>query len=725
MTTTAQARTFPTWNAMSSSTPNLREGDPEAKREEIRRYFHETFDLYERLFQPLKGQEAFLRRADALRHPLIFYWGHTAVFFVNKLVLGGFLPERIDPALEVMCAIGVDEMSWDDLNEKHYDWPDHRDVKAYRDKVRAKVDELIRTTPIHLPVTWDSLFWVILMGIEHERIHVETSSVLIRQLPLELLENEHPDWPVCQQDNPIVSNEFLPVKGGAITLGKALDHPLYGWDNEYGSLTETTSDFEASRYLVSNGEYREFVEAGGYSQQEHWTEEGWKWATYDGRGMPRFWRKADDGSHRLRLMLKEIPMPWSWPVEVNQLEAKAFCNWKAKKTGKPVRLPTEAEWYQLLDASGTPDVHDWPDGIAPGNLNLAYYASSVPVDTFAFGGGFHDVLGNVWQHTETPIAGFPGFKVHPLYDDFSTPTFDNRHNMIKGGSWASTGNEATRHSRYAFRRHFYQHAGFRYIASPDAVEIRDDRYETDPDVVPFCELHYGRPKGVIPVGEDYPRQLAEEVLKHVQAAGGATGRALELGCAVGRTTFELAKVFDHVTGLDFTARKIRIGVEMVDKGYTQWQIASEGDIVDFEQAALKDLGFGDAVRGKVEFLQADPANVKSLFKGYDLIVINGVLEESYNPAAFLETVHERLNDGGLLAIACSNHWTEARTKRENWLGGFKDKTGENCSTLQGLKRILGGRFDLLEASMALPRSLRSDARVYDFRLMQGSIWRKR
>jgi formylglycine-generating enzyme required for sulfatase activity len=57
-------------------------------------------------------------------------------------------------------------------------------------------------------------------------------------------------------------------------------------------------------------------------------------------------------------------------------------------------------------------------------------------------GEFCDVIGNVWQWTRTPIMPFKGFEVHPLYDDFSVPTFDGRHNLIKGGSWIATGNEA-------------------------------------------------------------------------------------------------------------------------------------------------------------------------------------------------------------------------------------------------------------------------------------------
>ena len=72
----------------------------------------------------------------------------------------------------------------------------------------------------------------------------------------------------------------------------------------------------------------------------------------------------------------------------------------------------------------------------------------------------------MWQWTETPIDEFDGFRVHPVYDDFSVPTFDTRHNIIKGGSWISCGNEATFHARYAFRRHFFQHAGFRCGAVP-------------------------------------------------------------------------------------------------------------------------------------------------------------------------------------------------------------------------------------------------------------------
>jgi hypothetical protein len=107
---------------------SLRSAD--AKRREIRVYFHATFDRYERLFEVLSGDEAYYRKPISLRHPLIFYFGHTATFFINKLVLAGLVTERLNPKFESMFAVGVDEMSWDDLNDSHYDWPAVAEVRG-------------------------------------------------------------------------------------------------------------------------------------------------------------------------------------------------------------------------------------------------------------------------------------------------------------------------------------------------------------------------------------------------------------------------------------------------------------------------------------------------------------------------------------------------------------------------------------------------------------------
>lgn len=690
----------------------LNQGDPETKREEIRDYFHKTYSIDEQLYETLSDDDAFYLRPEPLRHPLIFYLGHTASFYINKLIIAKIITERINPRFESMFAIGVDEMSWDDLNEANYDWPSVAAVKEYRDKVRTLVDGVISRLPLQMPIDWDNPFWAIMMGIEHQRIHLETSSVIIRRMPIERV-RQLPLWDICDESGTAPQNELLPVAGGKVELGKSREHPLYGWDNEFGVHRFGVEDFQASKYLVSNREYLEFVEADGYRMQDWWTEEGWRWVSFSKAEQPLFWIK-DGKSYRFRTMTQEIEMPWDWPVEVNYLEAKAFCNWQAKQTGKPFRLPTEDEWSLLRDSLELPDQPYWDK--APGNINLEYWASSCPVNRFKQG-DFCDVVGNVWQWTETPITGFDGFEVHPYYDDFSTPTFDTQHNLIKGGSWISTGNEATRDSRYAFRRHFFQHAGFRYVVSKQPVEQPEAMYETDEAVAQYCDAHFGPDK--FGVG-NFPQRLVEICVAALQDK--PKRRALDLGCAVGRGSFELAKHFDFVSGIDFSARFIRIAYQLQEKGLIHYQLVEEGEIVTYHEKRLADFGLAEAA-AKIEFFQGDAHNLKPQFCDYDLILAGNLLDRLYEPERFLTTIHERLQIGGLLAIASPYTWLEDYTKPHHWIGGIR-RAGEPYTTLEGLHDLLEDRFKRIAAPQDIEFVIRETARKYQHTVSQLTLWER-
>lgn len=687
-------------------TLNLKEPDPAILRERVRHYFHQTYTIDERLYEQLASDDTFYLRADPLRHPLVFYLGHTAVFFVNKLNIGKVINQRINPSFESTFAVGVDEMSWDDLNESHYDWPPIPEVRAYRNEVRAMVDTLISTLPLdENGITWDSPWWAIVMGIEHERIHLETSSVLIRQLPLEKL-RQLDFWAPCELNGPAPENELLPVESGMVVLGKDDADPLYGWDNEYGRAEYEVSDFLASRYLVSNAEFLEFVEAGGYQEKRWWTDEGWSWNCYKKALHPQFWIREEQG-WKLRLVASEIPMPWSWPVEVNYLEAKAFCNWKSELSGKPVRLPLEEEWHRLRDLCLDTDQPLWDK--APGNINLEYYNSSCPVDIYE-NKSFYDVIGNVWQWTETPIYAFPGFKIHPIYDDFSVPTFDGRHNLIKGGSWISTGNEALRNSRYAFRRHFMQHAGFRYIQSDAVVVEHGDFYENDPEIIKWCDAGWGEP----PLGDKHYSLRIIDGLRGLEFTGGS---ALHVGCKTGRGTFELARHFDSVVGLDFTARLIRMATEMKERGYIRYLRNDEGQNQSYIESSLKSFGFEEEA-SRVGFWQADPSNLIAKFSGYDLILAENVLAEAINPSRFLAEICDRLVQGGILAVA--DHYERSNSLA---VGGYR-KDGEPFSHLEGLSQALEGCMELIKGPIEIWQPLRSSERVYEYRKLQLTIWRK-
>ena len=414
----------------------------------------------------LAKDEAYYIKHEPLRHPPIFYYGHTACFFINKLLLAKTLDSGINSTFEDMFAVGVDEMSWDDLDENNYDWPSITEVQNYRDQVRDIVDDIIMKLPMDNPINWESPWWPILMGIEHENIHIETSSAIFRQVPLDMIKQGPERWPLCKIDNDPPNNELLDVAATTIVTNKDRQNGrVYGWDNEYGFKYDEVPAFRASKYLVSNAEYLDFVEDGGYLDRRWWSEEGWTWVQYAKAQHPKYWIQAPDNTWQQRQLTEVTPLPWSWPVITNQLEAKAFCNWKSSQLRKPIRLLSEEEWKVIrgLGENGLVDQSDWD--IGPGNINLEHYASECPIDMFEWGStGFYDVIGNVWQWTETPIDGFPGFEVHPLYEDFSTPTFDGKHTIFKGGSWISLGcNGATKDSRYAFRRHFFQHAGIRYV----------------------------------------------------------------------------------------------------------------------------------------------------------------------------------------------------------------------------------------------------------------------
>ena len=697
-------------------------------RKTLLSYFETCFDRYESLFGCLRSDAAYFQKSISLRHPLIFYFGHTATFFVNKLLLAKLIPERINPRFEALFAVGVDEMSWDDLDEANYDWPTVAEVKAYRQQVRSAVTRVITEAPWCGPMSWDNPWWAILMGIEHELIHLETSSVLIRQHRLDFVQPQSSWLPVNAKPvdcAAVPKNALVNVPAGAVTIGKGDPHAdacasagearRYGWDNEYGVHYAEVPKFSASRMLVSNAEFLAFVDAGGYAEDRFWNEEGLGWRKFAKAMHPTFWVKQPDG-WALRLMCEEVPMPWDWPVEVNCHEAAAFCVWKAEVTGMSVRLPTEDEWYRLYDLSGiTPET--------PAQRRLSGGCSAVPVNQYAQG-DFYDVVGNVWQWTCTPIYPLAGFEAHPIYDDFSIPTFDTRHNLIKGGSWISCGNEALRASRYAFRRHFFQHAGFRYVVGEAPLVPQVSHYEDDALLAQYAEFHFGQSYFDVP---NVPRAVAEISLKAMQ--GKPMRRALDIGCAVGRTSFELAKGlpgalgFESVIGVDFSARFINLADELVRDGIVRYALTDEGSLQSFREITLDKLGFTDCA-AKVAFLQGDACNLKENHREYDLVVAANLIDRLYDPAKFLDEISQRIVPGGVLVLTSPYTWLEEHTPKAQWLGGFR-RDGERYTTLDALHAHLSRDFEPIGAPQDVPFVIRETARKFQHSVAQLTCWQRR
>lgn len=344
------------------------------------------------------------------------------------------------------------------------------------------------------------------------------------------------------------------------------------------------------------------------------------------------------------------------------------------------------------------------------------FASPCPVDLFPQN-KFYDIVGNVWQWTETPIEGFEGFKVHPAYDDFSVPTFDGDHHLIKGGSWISTGNEALKSARYAFRKHFYQHAGFRYVqAEPlSDVHVKKNSYETDEQVSQYLEFHYGEEYFQVP---NFPKACVKQLLKNTPDLK-SRKKALDLGCAVGRSTFELAQHFDQVVGMDFTARFIEKAVQLQEQGRIPYAITTEGELKDYKEVTLSALQL-DSIAKKIEFWQGDACNLKPQFTDFDLIFCGNLIDRLYDPKKFLMDMKKRLNPGGYLVLTSPYTWLEEFTDKDKWLGGFKEM-GENKETLLGLQEVLTPEFQL-KARLDIPFVIRETRRKFQHTLSEMTVW---
>jgi len=702
----------------------------------LRHQFLYTFDLYEKLFSVLETKAYFIR-AERLRHHLIFYYAHTAVFFINKLVVSGYLQptQRIDSRLESVMSVGVDEMSWDDILEDNYEWTTMSDeeqgnylwkIKNYRQQVKELVLDMIDYNPVVNPIIQGSFHWVLLMGMEHEKIHLETSAVIISQVPIDLIKknhqfnfrtyyNENTDVE-CPVDAP--SNTLVRIPGGEVTMGKDFNEKdLYGWDNEFGNEKKTLKPFTASQMLVSNAEYLEFVEAGGYEQQgrQWWSDEGWMYVTDLSVQGPRFWI---DRTH-YRAMLDIVPMPWDFPVEVNNLEAEAFCRWKSSQIGKNLRLISQEESFHMRQIAKK----------QTSNSNLNKYASPTPVNLYGGeinGKKVFDISGNVWRHSVSVLTIMEGFKTDPFYNDFTLPTIDGFHNHILGGSWISLGNCSNLNARYGFRRHFYQYAGIRYVCSEndyhervmkifDGISIGQQISEHFSD---FTDSVMMQRKPIKNWPERFGQMVAEQINKEAQNVSGKM-KVLFAHGGVGRSVLEMLRGCQDldIDYTDTTANNLQVLEQLLDNKRIQWYQQVEGKLVDLREYHLNEFESSDRLLKEkgisISYWQADYKNLRPHLDGYAVVVTDFRIKDVAQEVQHLST---KLVDGGLLIM-----------------GTVEDVNGSNngrCSPV--LETVTLSILQRYFEEVPCDEALESYAHIYketrnkhQYAISNFSVWRKK
>lgn len=439
---------------ISSKPPSLRG----TNREEILNYFKNAWHLYNILFDSIIDDATYYQSPDPLRNPIIFYYGHTAAFYVNKLFLSKSIDQGLNPDFEILFAKGVDPENPQDLDFTDI-WPAVDEVRNYRVEVYDLVIDVIEQIDIPDQITCDHPLWALHMGIEHDRIHFETSSVLIRQLNVEWVDKPA-HWNYAPTSGGNVNNEWIQFDSGIAQLGKQEPSELYGWDNEFGSIQCFVKPFQVTKNMVTNGDYLAFVRSNAYNNPIYWSEEGLKWKNRSFAMHPKFWIPNKNNGFAYRAMFDILEMPLDWPVEVNKFEAQAYITYLDNN----YRLLTEKE-FQLIVKNDFKD----REPVFDKNINLSLqFGSPSPAGYFSKNDNhMNDLFGNVWDWLDDDFNHLPGFKTHPWYEDFSQPYFDDQHSMLLGGSWATTGTAASKYYRLWFRDYFYQHAGFRLAKSID------------------------------------------------------------------------------------------------------------------------------------------------------------------------------------------------------------------------------------------------------------------
>jgi putative 4-mercaptohistidine N1-methyltranferase len=245
------------------------------------------------------------------------------------------------------------------------------------------------------------------------------------------------------------------------------------------------------------------------------------------------------------------------------------------------------------------------------------------------------------------------------------------------------------------------------------IPAMTDAYETEEALDQYLLFHYASAEETLP-HQGGPREalnfacrsVAEMLIDFDRAA-----RALDLGCAVGRSAFELSKFCDDVVGVDLSERFIAAAEEIRTTGQTPYRRHEEGRFNTPLVARLPDGARPERVR----FAAADAARLPEGLGTFDLIHAANLLCRLPDPAAFLAGLAGRLNPGGHLVLTTPCTWLGEFTPPERW----PDKP-----TLEWISDHLSPSFDLLHHRQ-LPFLLRETARKYQWTLAEASLWKRR
>ena len=245
-------------------------------------------------------------------------------------------------------------------------------------------------------------------------------------------------------------------------------------------------------------------------------------------------------------------------------------------------------------------------------------------------------------------------------------------------------------------------------------------YETDKAVAEYLLFHYGSSDEILPYPNGPTNALHYPVRCVVECFDSgllpSNARGLDLGCAVGRSSFELARICGSVLGIDYSHRFIEAANQLKEARSLSYERTDEGDLATVLEATVPEGVDGS----KVSFRQADASNLPEDIGGFDALLAANLIDRLENPKGFLDTLPELVNPGGQLVITSPYTWLEEYTPKDHWLGGY-ESNGSPIRTVEGLEAALEPDFVKVR-EVDLPFLIREHARKFQWSVAQGTIW---
>ena len=287
----------------------------------------------------------------------------------------------------------------------------------------------------------EALSWLIELGLHHEQQHQELSLMDIKHVL-----SRNPFGSSYRKKEPAAVHSthevnWFDVPGGVYRIGHD-DDDCFAFDNEGPAHKVVLRDFAIASRCVTNAEYREFVEDGGYGRPEPWHSDGWAQIRDAGWKAPLYWQQDENGDWMEYTFAGLCPVYPDAPVcHVSYYEAAAYATWAGK------RLPTEAEWEiaaRHFKVSHRPG--------AGANQMVSNYLRPIPAGA-ADPEAPQGMLGDVWEWTESAYSPYPAFKAAPGAVSEYNGKFMINQMVLRGASCATPPG----HARITYRNFFYPH----------------------------------------------------------------------------------------------------------------------------------------------------------------------------------------------------------------------------------------------------------------------------